>query len=200
MDAKAGAVIISSKIICKQPGRYIGWPTIGRTPDGTLLAVFSGDRDAHIDPFGKTMLVRSSDCGQTWGAPELINDTPLDNRDAGLCACRDGSVLVSWFTSHYTDEQYMAMCQTKEETARRQAYLQHFKKENIPLSARCLAIADAFDAMTTNRAYRKAMSVEFAADQIIQNAGTQFDPELAKAFVDLINSKEITLEKQLQTV
>ena len=135
MDAKAGAVIISSKIICKQPGRYIGWPTIGRTPDGTLLAVFSGDRDAHIDPFGKTMLVSSSDCGQTWGAPELINDTPLDDRDAGLCACRDGSVLVSWFTSHYTDEQYMAMCQTKEETARRQAYLQHFKKENIPLWA-----------------------------------------------------------------
>lgn len=79
-------------------------------------------------------------------------------------------------------------------------YPRGIAKENIPLSARCLAIADAFDAMTTNRPYRTSMSVEFAADQIIKNAGTQFDPELAKVFVDLIKSKEITVGKQLQTV
>ncbi len=131
----SGIEIISSGIACKQPGRYIGWPTIGKTSDGTLLIVFSGDRDGHIDPFGKTMLVRSSDGGQTWAAPELINDTPLDDRDAGLCVCRDGTVVVSWFTSHYTDEKYMAMCQTEEEIARRQTYLQNFKQENIPLWA-----------------------------------------------------------------
>lgn len=130
-----GAVILSSRIICKQSGRYIGWPTVGRTPDGTLLAVFSGDRDAHVDPFGKTMLVRSSDDGKTWSSPELINDTPLDDRDAGLCICRDGTVLVSWFTSHYTDERYMAMCRTKEEIQRRQTYLQSFNQENIALWA-----------------------------------------------------------------
>ena len=70
-------------------------------------------------------------------------------------------------------------------------------RENIPLSARCLAIADAFDAMTTNRSYRKALPVEYAAEEIIKNAGTQFDPELASIFADLIKSKEITVENQL---
>ncbi|HNQ35086.1 MAG TPA: sialidase family protein [bacterium] len=99
--------IRDSRVICKQPGRYIGWPTVGRLPDGELLAVFSGDRDAHVDPFGKSFLVRSRDGGDTWSAPELINDTPLDDRDTGLCVCRDGTVLASWFTSHYCRDSYL---------------------------------------------------------------------------------------------
>ena len=52
-----------TRVICKQPGRYIGWPTITRTRAGELLAVFSGDREEHVCPWGKTHLVRSSDDG-----------------------------------------------------------------------------------------------------------------------------------------
>lgn len=40
MGEKCNVEIISSKTLCKQPGRYIGWPTIGKTPDGTLLTVY----------------------------------------------------------------------------------------------------------------------------------------------------------------
>lgn len=107
MNSAKNVEFLSSVVICKQPGRYIGWPTIDKTPDGELLVVFSGDRDAHIDPFGKTMLVRSGDGGRSWSEPELINDTPLDDRDAGICICKDGTVVVSWFTSHYVEETYM---------------------------------------------------------------------------------------------
>lgn len=101
------ADILEHQVICRQPGRYIGWPTITRTRDEELLVVFSGDRDAHVDPFGKTFLIRSRDQGRTWGAPELVNDTPLDDRDAGICVGADGTVVVSWFTSHYLFEHYM---------------------------------------------------------------------------------------------
>jgi len=59
------ARIVETKVICKQPNRYMGWPTIGKLPGGELLAVFSGDRDAHVDPFGKTQFVRSIDNGAT---------------------------------------------------------------------------------------------------------------------------------------
>ena len=86
-------------VICKQEGRYIGWPTVGRTAEGDLLVAFSGDRDLHVCPFGKTFTVRSADDGATWSAPEMVNNTPLDDRDAGLLVLGSGTILVTWFTS-----------------------------------------------------------------------------------------------------
>jgi photosystem II stability/assembly factor-like uncharacterized protein len=88
-----------SFVICKQAGRYIGWPTIARTADGELLIAFSGDREAHVCPFGKTQLVRSRDGGKTWSEPATVNDTPLDDRDAGILVTSKGTLLVTWFTS-----------------------------------------------------------------------------------------------------
>lgn len=69
--------------------------------------------------------------------------------------------------------------------------------EDIPVSARCLAIADSFDAMTTDRPYRKGLSVEYASREIAEGAGKQFDPKLAKLFVSLIDEKEIMLQKNI---
>ncbi len=101
--ASSGALAMEverrSFVICKQPGRYIGWPTIARTRSGDLLVVFSGDREAHVCPFGKTQLVRSTDGGRTWSKPVTINDTPLDDRDAGILVTGRGTVIVTWFTS-----------------------------------------------------------------------------------------------------
>jgi response regulator RpfG family c-di-GMP phosphodiesterase len=59
---------------------------------------------------------------------------------------------------------------------------------NIPLVGRIVAIADAYDAMTTDRAYRRALPHEVAISEIERCAGTQFDPELAEAFVQLIQA------------
>ena len=56
--------------------------------------------------------------------------------------------------------------------------------ERIPIEARLLGVADAFDAMTSVRAYRPALGVEQALVELERCAGTQFDPELAQAFVD----------------
>lgn len=91
-------VILESRVLCKQPGRYLAWPTIAATPQGELLVVFSGDRDRHVCPFGKMFLLRSGDQGQSWTTPEIIVNTPLDDRDAGICVCRDGTIIVTWFT------------------------------------------------------------------------------------------------------
>ncbi len=56
--------------------------------------------------------------------------------------------------------------------------------EDIPLAARILAIADSFDAMTSDRSYRRKMSFEDALVEIGRYAGTQFDPELAECFIN----------------
>ncbi len=58
--------------------------------------------------------------------------------------------------------------------------------QNIPLVGRVVSIADAYDAMTSDRAYRRALSHEIAIGEIERCAGTQFDPELSDAFVKLI--------------
>jgi response regulator RpfG family c-di-GMP phosphodiesterase len=55
--------------------------------------------------------------------------------------------------------------------------------EDIPLIARIVTTADAFDAMTSDRSYRKALAVEVATAEIERGAGTQFDPRIAEAFL-----------------
>ena len=57
------------------------------------------------------------------------------------------------------------------------------KGNEIPIIARITSIVDAYDAMTTNRIYRKALSHEHAIEEIIRNSGTQFDPEIVRVFV-----------------
>ena len=56
--------------------------------------------------------------------------------------------------------------------------------EEIPVEARLLGVADAFDAMTSARSYRPALSEDAALSELRRCAGTQFDPELAHTFVD----------------
>ena len=66
--------------------------------------------------------------------------------------------------------------------------------EAIPISARIIAIADTYDAMTSNRAYRSALSHQEAIDEIKRCSGTQFDPNLAELFINI--SKEIDRIKE----
>jgi len=60
------------------------------------------------------------------------------------------------------------------------------KGEEIPLECRMLAITDAFDAMTSDRPYRRALSLEEALRELERNAGTQFDPQLVPVFIRLL--------------
>ena len=67
-----------------------------------------------------------------------------------------------------------------------QGYPKGLKGNEIPVQSRIIAIADAFDAMTSDRTYRKGLSYPEAKEEIILNIGKQFDPEIALLFLDLV--------------
>ena len=62
---------------------------------------------------------------------------------------------------------------------------------DIPLYGRIIAIADAFDAMTANRVYRKRQDFAYVLKELQRGRGTQFDPELLDILLGLIGSGEI---------
>ncbi|NLO89431.1 MAG: diguanylate cyclase [Clostridia bacterium] len=71
----------------------------------------------------------------------------------------------------------------------------NLKGEEIPIECRILSIVDAFDAMTSDRPYRKSMYPEEALDEIRRCAGTHFDPEIAEIFVKNISEGDLVINR-----
>ncbi|HPR63226.1 MAG TPA: HD domain-containing protein [Thermoanaerobaculia bacterium] len=67
-------------------------------------------------------------------------------------------------------------------------YPEGISGESIPLGARIVAVVDAFDAMTTSRPYRHALSWDEAAKRLVIEKGRQFDPEIVDAFIDILST------------
>ncbi|MCM0081643.1 GAF domain-containing protein [Geomonas sp. Red32] len=67
-------------------------------------------------------------------------------------------------------------------------YPNQLTADDLLLESRILAIADSFDAMTSDRPYRKALGVDLAIQELAENAGTQFDPVLVPIFIDLLKT------------
>jgi diguanylate cyclase (GGDEF)-like protein len=72
-------------------------------------------------------------------------------------------------------------------------YPHKLEGEDIPLASRVLGVADAFEAMTSSRLYRRGMPVEKALQELEKSSGEQFDPAVAQRLVDLIRSGAIPL-------
>ncbi|SFG23736.1 HDIG domain-containing protein [Desulfotomaculum arcticum] len=68
-------------------------------------------------------------------------------------------------------------------------YPSKLKGNKIPLLSRVLAVADSFDAMTSDRSYRKAFPLEKAIEEIKSNSGTQFDPRVVNSFMHMVQEQ-----------
>jgi HD-GYP domain-containing protein (c-di-GMP phosphodiesterase class II) len=76
-------------------------------------------------------------------------------------------------------------------------YPEGLKGTDIPLLARIICVADSYDAMTSKRAYRDIMPREDARNELIRCSGTQFDPQVVTAFLEVLadESKLTAIEK-----
>ena len=75
-------------------------------------------------------------------------------------------------------------------------YMHGLKGEEIPIYGRIIGVADAFDAMTQNRVYRKKLDLDFVLGELERCKGTQFDPEIADIMLKLVREGKIILDKE----
>ena len=80
-------------------------------------------------------------------------------------------------------QQYIPYCLSHHERYDGKGYPFGLKGEDIPIEGRIIAVADTFDAMTSNRPYRKGLDPEIAIQELEKNKGTQFDPDCADAMI-----------------
>ena len=91
--------------------------------------------------------------------------------------------------AHYHHERYDG-----------KGYPEGRKGEDIPEIARIISVADAYDAMTSNRSYRTAIAQPIVREEIVKGSGTQFDPRIAKIMMHLIDSDTEYKMKERNTV
>ena len=89
-------VIMSNK---NSKHNYFAWPTVARLKDGTIAVGASGFRFFHVCPFGKAVISYSRDGGKTYSLPAPVIDTPLDDRDAGICPFGKSGVIFTSFNN-----------------------------------------------------------------------------------------------------
>ncbi|MGH3385548.1 MAG: sialidase family protein [Nocardioidaceae bacterium] len=83
-------------------GKGLWFPDIVKLDDGTLLAAFY-EAEGHSGPQGRILVAESSDGGQTWSSSRLAVETPFDDRDPKLVQLSDGTVLLSFFQTDWSE-------------------------------------------------------------------------------------------------
>lgn len=73
-------------------------------------------------------------------------------------------------------------------------YPDGLKGEEIPFHARIISVADSYDAMKSRRIYRNSLPDEIIRDEIVKNKGTQFDPQIADIFIELMDKNAVVIE------
>ena len=104
------SLVAPVRVICENPEsmfNYFAWPTVTRLPDGRLAMYASGMRTRHVCPFGKVTVCYSEDDGATWSKPEILINTPLDDRDAGV-AVAGNRVCVTTFNNTVAFQRMIA--------------------------------------------------------------------------------------------
>ncbi len=79
-------------------------------------------------------------------------------------------------------------------------YPDHLAGADIPLNARIIGIADAYDAMNSDRVYRKALPKEVIREELIKGKGSQFDPDLVDVFIKLLDAGKLESSEDIDTI
>ncbi len=99
------ADVIRHLSVYESPSEYCAWPSLARTQGGDIIVLFTRSEE-HLGPDGAILLSRSSDNGETWLAPILVLDSPIDDRESGITMLRDGRIIGHFWSTYWTKEIY----------------------------------------------------------------------------------------------
>jgi len=94
-----------NSIVASRPKQMYGWPGVVKIAENEIL-VSASERRFHCCPFGREVVIRSLDGGQSWGLPQEVYNSELDDRDASLAIMPDGTLVLGWFTSSYFEAHW----------------------------------------------------------------------------------------------
>ena len=118
----------------------------------------------------------------------LLKPVPLTKEEFGLVKLHP-QIGLRILKRVYGFEHILDQIEMHHENYDGTGYPYGIKGERIPLAARVIRVADAFDAMTTDRSYRPAFSPESAMDAISAGSGTEFDPRCAREFLRFLRRR-----------
>ena len=124
----------------------------------------------------------------------LFKDGPLDQEGHREIArhSEDGAAILSRAPSLH---KYILTVRHHHEWFNGRGYPDGLSGEDIPLHAAIIAVADAFDAMTSARPYKDALSKEDAVQEMVRCAGKQFNPRVVEVFLDVVELSSVSSEQ-----
>ncbi len=90
---------ITKGVVASRPKQMYAWPGITRAANGDII-VAASERKFHVCPYGRQVIMRSKDNGASWSLPQEVYNSELDDRDSNLVTLKDGTLVLSWFTSN----------------------------------------------------------------------------------------------------
>jgi len=102
------SLILRHVSIYSSHDEYCAWPAMIRAQNGDLLVSFCINEE-HLGLDGKIVLVRSQDNGNTWSAPQILYDTPIDDRHAGMTLLTNGDIITHCWSVQWSSEKYRAL-------------------------------------------------------------------------------------------
>lgn len=135
------------------------------------------------------------DCGKM-GIPDSVLNKPDRLTDEEMEIIRSHTILGGKIVANFTAMPGVRECALyHHERYDGGGYPEGLKGEDIPLLARIICVADSFDAMNSDRCYRKRLKKQTIIEELKKNAGTQFDPEIAMLMVRLIEEGKVECDE-----
>lgn len=126
------------------------------------------------------------DLGTVGMADQILFNPKLLNPDERKSAQRHAEIGAELLARFPLFQKGASLVRHHHERYDGKGYPDGLKGESIPLGARIISVADAYQAMTEERPYRRALSQEAAAAQLVESSGTQFDPQVVHAFLRVL--------------